>query len=675
MTTQLSKSRYTKFCQCPKALWLSINKPEEATVDPGVEARFAQGNVVGDLAMQLFGDFVEVTTQMEDGRLDLKTMIQRTQEEMERGTEVICEASFRYNKDGHGNYCAVDILRRTPMGWAIYEVKSTTCHVADITLTDSKIREKVQKYAPDIAFQRWVLEQCGVNVTDTYLVMLNSDYVRQGELCLGELFNVVDMKELVDAEYLKVPGTSALAHKILEAEGEDGLKEIGTHCFHPYKCAFWGYCTRHLPSPSVFNVYGGQGRGGFSTAKKMDCYNKGLVSFQQLSTLSIGKIQDMQIHCTLNDDIYIDKEGIQKFLDKVTYPLYFLDFETMQQLVPQYDGTRPYQQLTFQYSLHYIEHEGGELKHKAYLAPSDGANPLRALAEALCNDIPMNVCTMAYNDPFEKGRIEEMAKVFPDLSSHLLNIREGIVDLLIPFRQGCYYTPAMGGSFSIKSVLPALFPDDEELNYHNLNPLVQNGGDAMTIFPRIKDMPHDEALAARQALLDYCHLDTLAMVRVWEKLKEVVDDIKSVGHNGWLAEKNSHNKWQIIDACTRKRVDGFKEYDSFWSFGKDGLCMVRKDSSEGFLYGYVNEEGDEQIPVEYEHLYNFENGITVAKKDGEYGIIDMDNNVVIPFGLPYAEVRGLRNGRAAVKGHNGLWGVINTKGKLIVPCESDKIIL
>ena len=522
MKTSLSKSRYTKYCQCAKALWLSVNKPEEATVDAGVEARFAEGNVVGDLAMSLFGHFVEVTTMTEDERLDLNAMIAKTREEMERGTEVICEASFSYNDGTGSNYCAVDILRKTTDGWAIYEVKSTTCHVADITLTDSKIREKVQKYAPDIAFQRWVLEQCGVNITGTYLVMLNKDYVKQDELCLEDLFNVVDMKELVDAEYVKVPNASTRAHKVLEAEGEEGLKEIGTHCFHPYKCAFWEYCTRHLPSPSVFDVYGGFGRTAFSTAKKMDCYNKGLVSFQQLSTLSIGKIQDMQIQCTLNNSECIDKKGIQNFLDKITYPLYFLDFETMQQVLPQYDGTRPYQQVTFQYSLHYIEHEGGELKHKAYLAESDGSNPLRALAEALCRDIPMNVCTMAYNDPFEKGRIEEMAKTFPDLAAHLLSIHDGIIDLLTPFRQGCYYTPAMGGSFSIKSVLPALFPDDEELNYHNLNPLVQNGGHAMTIFPTIKDMPADKAAEARQALLDYCHLDTLAMVRVWEKLKEVV---------------------------------------------------------------------------------------------------------------------------------------------------------
>ena len=114
-----------------------------------------------------------------------------------------------------------------------------------------------------------------------------------------------------------------------------------------------------------------------------------------------------------------------------------------------------------------------------------------------------------------------MANQYSDLNGKLMKIHDNIVDLLIPFRNGNYYTKAMGGSFSIKSVLPALFPDNEELNYHHLNELVQNGGDAMSIFPRIKDMPADEAEKARQALLDYCHLDTLAMVRIWEKLSSL----------------------------------------------------------------------------------------------------------------------------------------------------------
>ena len=132
----------------------------------------------------------------------------------------------------------------------------------------------------------------------------------------------------------------------------------------------------------------------------------------------------------------------------------------------------------------------------------------------------MNVCVTAYNKAFECTRIKELAAAFLDLAEHLLNIRDNIVDLLVPFQSGWYYNRAMGGSFSIKSVLPAIFPDDPALNYHNLEG-VHNGGEAMTIFPKIKDMPPEEQAKARYNLLKYCELDTYAMVKVWEKLKEV----------------------------------------------------------------------------------------------------------------------------------------------------------
>ena len=159
-TRGLSKSKYTSFSQCPKALWLKTYKPEEEIVDESTMARFEQGNEVGDLAMGLFGLYVEVTTTREDGSLDLKAMVDKTQEEMAKGTEVICEASFTFD----GNYCAVDILRKTEEGWAVYEVKSSS-------FPESKVEKaKLDKYVPDIAYQKWVLTQCGVNVTGTYLV-------------------------------------------------------------------------------------------------------------------------------------------------------------------------------------------------------------------------------------------------------------------------------------------------------------------------------------------------------------------------------------------------------------------------------------------------------------------------------------------------------------------------
>lgn len=209
----LSKSRYTAFCQCPKNLWLKVFKPEEATIDAGVEARFEQGNMVGDLAMGLFGEYKEAHAEKPDGSLDLAAMVVQTQQWMQEGVENICEASFALE----GHYCAVDILRKTKNDWAIYEVKSSSFPEFDGQ------EAKLEKYAPDIAYQKWVLEQCGINVTDTYLVCLNSDYVRQGELNLQQLFVTIDMKELVDNEYLKVPVRVSQALKLLASEEDPDL--------------------------------------------------------------------------------------------------------------------------------------------------------------------------------------------------------------------------------------------------------------------------------------------------------------------------------------------------------------------------------------------------------------------------------------------------------------------
>ena len=499
-SANLSKSRYTLSCQCLKALWLRVYKPDVAVVDPATEARFEMGNVVGDLAMGLFGNFVEVTTKREDGSLDIASMIEKTKECLANGTENICEASFAIE----GHYCAVDILRKSPGGYAIYEVKSSSFPEFNGQET------KLEKYAPDIAYQKWLLEQCGINVTGTYLVCLNSDYVRQGKLDLERLFVTIDMKELVANEYVKVPNQAVAALKTLQQE-EEPVLELSKDCHKPYPCAFWQYCTRHLETPSVFDLY----RMNFSD--KLKLYQQGYRTLADVASIVTKPIHLLQV----NQQTNIDKQGISEFLDQLSYPLYFLDFETMQQAIPQYDGARPYQQITFQYSLHILREEGDELEHREFLAPSDGSDPRRALAEQLCKDIPMDVCTLAYNKAFECTRIKELAVLCPDLAVHLLNIRDHIVDLLDPFQAGYYYLPSMGNSFSIKRVLPSLFPDDPQLDYHNLDARVQNGGDAMTVFPRIQNMPPEEAAATREALLRYCELDTLAMVKVWEKLIEV----------------------------------------------------------------------------------------------------------------------------------------------------------
>lgn len=499
MNFNFSKSKYCGLWQCPKIAWLRKYKPDEITVDGSVIARMEAGNVVGDLAMGLFGDFVEVTAY-DDEKIDLSKMIENTKAEMAKGTPVICEASFDYN----GLYCAVDILKKDGNGWAIYEVKSST-------------HEDKQVYAADVAYQKYVLESCGVNVTGTYLICINNEYVFDGTLDIHQLFKITDISEGVFFESANIKTNLNVAELILKSTDEPPI-DLSTACNNPYRCSFWKYCAKEIPTPSVFDLY------RMSFSKKIDYYKKGKIRYEDLinepKITNDKQLRQMSFYLK-EQGTYIDKAGIGAFLDTLSYPIYFLDFETVQPVIPEYIGTKPYAQIPFQYSLHYIEKKGGELKHKEFLAES-GTDPRRALAERLCEDIPMNVCVTAYNKAFECTRIKELAGFFPDLANHLLNIESNIKDLLVPFQSGYYYNKAMGGSFSIKSVLPAIFPDDPALNYKNLEQ-IHNGGEAMSIFPKIKDMPKEEQESTRHNLLKYCELDTYAMVKIWEELRRVVE--------------------------------------------------------------------------------------------------------------------------------------------------------
>ena len=488
----LSKSKYCSGVQCPKMLWLKKNKPEAFDDSVMREAVLQTGSEVGDLAMGLFGAFVEVPFD------DLGEMIETTEKLLAAGTPVIAEASFSYE----GLFCSVDILKN--LGGRrveLCEVKSST--------TEKEI------YFHDIAYQYYVLTQLGFAVERACLVHINNKYVRRGALDLQQLFHVADLTEQVRVMQAEVEENLDRIEDYLSREDEPS-DDIGPQCFSPYDCGFWGYCTRCLPKPNVFDV------AALQKNKMFECYREGIVSFADLTACGrLNAKQRQQVEHELGGcPPAIDEDAIRQFLSRLSYPLYFLDFESFQPAIPLYDESRPFEQIVFQYSLHYIEREGGALQHREFLA-YPGEDPRRKLAEQLCRDIPRDVCTTAYNMTFEKGRIKELAALYPDLAEHLMNIHDHIVDLMIPFRQRDYYCRAMQGSYSIKYVLPALFPDDPSLDYHNLEG-VQNGGDASAVFGKMADMAPDELALWRGRLLKYCGLDTFAMVKVWEKLNEAI---------------------------------------------------------------------------------------------------------------------------------------------------------
>ena len=487
----LSKSRYCNGVQCPKILWMGKYMPDKA-LSQDIDSILLNGQKVGETARGYFGKYVLVDTGAAWGQ-----RIQQTTDYMKSEERAIAEACFDYD----GLYCAVDILKRNGDGWDILEVKSST-QVTDI-------------YLDDIAFQYYVLKKAGVNVNSAYILHINSGYVRHGDLNLGQLFELEEYTDACKNRYSEVEKNVTQFRKYVNQTVEPA-RDIDLYCDDPYECIYKEYCGRHLPEHSVFDVH------GMTRKKKYELYHKGIISFADIlnSSPKISAKQYMQVEAEeLKKPDVIEKKAIQTFLSSLSYPLYHLDFETFQQAIPEFEGESPYTQIPFQYSLH-IEQADGTLTHKEFLA-KEGTDPRRALAESLVKNIPIDVCCLAYNMSFEKRVIRRLADQNSDLESHLMCIHDNLHDLMIPFQRGQYYTRSLQGSYSIKYVLPALCPGDPDLDYHQLDE-VHNGSEASFAFADMPNHTPEEIAGTRKNLLKYCGLDTLGMVKVLGRLRDLV---------------------------------------------------------------------------------------------------------------------------------------------------------
>jgi len=493
----LSKTRYCKGIQCPKILWLDEHKREVRDESVNNQKVFDTGKKVGDLAKGYYGEFCEVPYNTVKS-----AMITETKRLLDKKTQIICEASFAFE----GNFCSVDILRYRSGKYEITEVKSST---------DVKTN-----YYDDIAYQYYILSSCGLNVKKAFLMHIKNKYERQGDIDIKEIFEAKDCTKIVRSMQKDISANIKRLKKSAEEKNELNI-DIGTHCFDPYECEYRAYCWKHIPKNSIFDISGHALRSN----KKFDLYKKGIISYKQL--LESGeKISDTAL-LQIESFIYkkppvINKKSIRVFLDTLSWPLYFLDFESFMEAIPPFDGLRPYRQIPFQYSLHIQETPGGSAEHREFLA-KEGIDPREELATRLCGDIPKEVCVLAYNMSFEKSVIKELADLLKtrgkkEISAHLMKIHGNIKDLMKPFQSRDYYSFELEGSYSIKNVLPALCPDDPELDYNKLD-LVHNGEEAPNAYVELAEKTSEEQARIRSALLAYCRLDTLAMVKILDKLR------------------------------------------------------------------------------------------------------------------------------------------------------------
>jgi hypothetical protein len=423
-------------------------------------------------------------------------MINQTRKLMDENRSVtIYEATF----DHEGSFAMLDILVQTSTGIEIYEVKSST-GAKDV-------------YLDDLAFQVYILQGLGYTVSKACLVTINNEYIYEGvALNLQELFNIEDFTKEMLVKAKHVP--KLVKEMNLALAGDEPDIKIGPHCDKPYECDFKSYCWSHIPDVSVFSLSNARG-------KDWDLYNQGYIKLEDIplnkSTLSqLSNKHIQQIESYVQNKVHINREAIKQEISKLQFPLAFLDFETYQDAVPQHAGTRPFEQIPFQYSLHILRSADAELEHKEFLADHN-SDPRQYFIDSLLRDLPETGSILVYNQSFEAGILRKFPVISPNTEEKISNILSRFYDLMAPFQRRDYYHPEMQGSFSIKKVLPALVPS---LRYSDLD--ISEGASASRAFVGLRTLEDQEEInKIKSDLLAYCKLDTLAMVEIWKKLISV----------------------------------------------------------------------------------------------------------------------------------------------------------
>jgi hypothetical protein len=489
----LTKSSFLQAIRCHKLLYLNAFHPDlgESFDDPTLR-RLKEGQLVHKLARGLFPRGVEARAP---DPLDLEASLSRTEELLDSGNDVLFEAAFSQD----GVFAFVDILAREPDGWSMYEVKSATS-VKD-------------HYLWDVAIQVHLLRRRGMKVRGAYLVHVNGEYRRQGELDPVGIFTLAPVLEQCESLMSAIPAEIEEGKRVLTS-GVMPEIDIGPYCDDPDECRFKLFCWRHVPEPSVFDVY------YLGKDAKFDLYRQGVVDIDSIpDSYPMQARSRFHVQHHKRQAPHIDAKGLQRFLAGLEYPVHYFDFETFTTAIPPYDAVSPYLHIPFQFSLHVEPSKSAEPAHYGYLAQA-GSDPRREVASQLLEVCEERGSIVVYYAGFERGVLQGLAEALPDMAGPLNDLESRLVDLRDPFAQRLLYLPAMGGSFSLKSVLPALVPG---LSYSGLS--VSDGMQAMEVFRQLEELENPlEIEKIRGDLWEYCKLDTLAMVEIVMSMRRIAKD-------------------------------------------------------------------------------------------------------------------------------------------------------
>ena len=485
-TMRLSKSKFVAGVQCLKRLYLQVHQPELATEpDAAAEAIMQQGHDVGMLARRLFPGGVGVCERSLDQAI-------RATRELVANREVLAiyEGVFE-----HQNVLVkVDILHRRQDGrWRLIEVKSTT---------DLKVQ-----HVEDVGIQYRVASRSGLDVGSCYLAHVNRSYVfRGGNVDPWRFFRIRNLTRRVQRLQPKLMFQLRSEFTILNMPTAPDIAP-GRHCTNPVTCEFYDRCNMPHPDDHI----GFLPRIHASAVEELE--EIGVESIHDIpDDFVLTEIQRHAAHCVQTGEPWFSP-GLGEALSGLTYPLYFADFETQNRAIPRFTGMRPYDQLPFQWSVHVQRQPGAEPEHHEFLA-TDASDPRREFITSLCAALGNSGSILVYSS-FEFQRLSDLASWFPEFADRIVAIQARLFDLLPVVREHVYH-PAFSGSYSIKSVLPALVPG---MSYEGM--AVANGQEAGLAWEALVRGQLDcaERDKIKNALFAYCGQDTLAMVRLLEKLR------------------------------------------------------------------------------------------------------------------------------------------------------------
>ena len=485
---RLSKRRFASGARCPKRLWLESHEPDAPEL-LGAQiptVLLEQGRRCGELARSHWPDGILVGGG-QPAVFDLTQAAVETRRLIDDGAAVLFEAVFLCD---HA-LAVVDVLERLHDGWRLVEVKQTT--------------ECREDHVADVAFQLHVLEQCGLAVREAVVLHLNRECVHPA---LDTLFIRTDVTEPSRAMAAELAPAARAMWEALSGPMPD--TPIDAACVTPDQCAFKPRCWHDMPEHHVSTLYMLKKRDAFAYhhTGKLRVVDIELPAPKKKPSATM-KIQWRQQESLQTASRIVEREGLANALSTLVYPIAMLDFETVQLAIPVWPGCSPHAQVPVQFSCHLLAHPGAEPVHRAWIARSD-EDPRPRIAEALVAACREAATVMAYYSPFEMGCLKRLAEWVPARAPELMAIHDRVVDLL-PIVRDHVYDPAFGGSFSIKKVLPALVPS---LSYAGLT---INKGDVAAaelwrvMFGGIDDREREQVC---NALLEYCRLDTHAMVEL-----------------------------------------------------------------------------------------------------------------------------------------------------------------